>query len=254
MGKTYAVSDIHGVMDLWRQISEYCGPDDTIYFLGDASDRGPQCWTTLVQIYNDPRVKFIKGNHEDMLVKAMAEYFDGIQSKNRKLLAFNGGTRTFESWLEIGDIEIMKEWMHKLSKLPTRLDYINKDGKVIALTHAGFDPWEEPILRDYIWDRSHIYNRWSYDSEDKTEVDESDTINYIIHGHTPFEYIYGEGYNVISKTQFYDDQTCKEEPIHAVRYCDGKKIDIDCGAFFTGKTLLLDLDTFEEIYFKTKLN
>ena len=32
-------------------------------------------------------------------------------------------------------------------------------------------------------------------------------------------------------------------------YCDGHKCDIDNGSFATGKTCLIDLDTFETIEF-----
>lgn len=32
-------------------------------------------------------------------------------------------------------------------------------------------------------------------------------------------------------------------------YCNNHKVNIDCGAFFTGKTVLLDLDTFDEHIF-----
>ena len=35
---TYAFTDLHGQYELWRQIKEFCQPDDKLYFLGDASD------------------------------------------------------------------------------------------------------------------------------------------------------------------------------------------------------------------------
>jgi hypothetical protein len=256
MGKTYAVSDIHGVMDLWRQISEYCGPDDTIYFLGDASDRGPQCWTTLMAIYNDPRVRFIKGNHEDMLVKAIQQERSDLPWRDDiQLLYHNGGERTLEGFLAMSKEE-QDKWYATLVQLPTRLDYVNTSGQKIALTHAGFDPWQDEEWRDYIWDRDHISSHWSYPEDEKCEGDETDTLDFIVHGHTPFEYLYTwhyRGYDVISQAQSADVRLTPDDPIHAVRYCGGKKIDIDCGAFFTGETLLLDLDTFEEVHFKTDL-
>lgn len=34
MNKTYAITDLHGMWNLWEQISEYCDETDTIYFLG----------------------------------------------------------------------------------------------------------------------------------------------------------------------------------------------------------------------------
>ena len=40
MNKHYCFTDVHGNYNLWRQIHDYCDATDTIYFLGDAADRG----------------------------------------------------------------------------------------------------------------------------------------------------------------------------------------------------------------------
>jgi hypothetical protein len=37
-----------------------------------------------------------------------------------------------------------------------------------------------------------------------------------------------------------------------LRYCDGHKICIDCGAYSTGETILLDIDTLEAKKFKMR--
>ena len=34
---TYACSDLHGRLDLLKQIQDFLQPDDTVYFLGDLS-------------------------------------------------------------------------------------------------------------------------------------------------------------------------------------------------------------------------
>ena len=47
---------------------------------------------------------------------------------------------------------------------------------------------------------------------------------------------------------YYDDINL-DIPEGAYYYADGHKIDIDCGAHFTGTTVLLNLDTFEEKVF-----
>ena len=36
----YAFTDLHGQYEFWKQIKEFCQPDDKLYFLGDAADRG----------------------------------------------------------------------------------------------------------------------------------------------------------------------------------------------------------------------
>ena len=39
---TYACSDIHGMMVFYEMIKNFIQPKDTVYFLGDAGDRGPE--------------------------------------------------------------------------------------------------------------------------------------------------------------------------------------------------------------------
>ena len=69
----YACSDLHGRLDLLKQIQDFLQLDDTIYFLGDAGDRGPNPWETIKAVAQDKRFIYLKGNHEDMLVKTMED-------------------------------------------------------------------------------------------------------------------------------------------------------------------------------------
>jgi len=56
-----------------------------------------------------------------------------------------------------------------------------------------------------------------------------------VHGHTPVQYVM---------------QDEKYEEI--LKYCNNHKIDIDMGTYVSNITVLLDLDTFEPIYFNMK--
>ena len=91
----YACSDLHGRLDLLKQIQDFLQPDDTVYFLGDAGDRGPNPWETIKAVAQDKRFIYLKGNHEDMLVKAMEDEVRregcGVLGKNFALLSQNGG-------------------------------------------------------------------------------------------------------------------------------------------------------------------
>ena len=49
----WAFSDLHGHLDLYKQIKEYVKPEDKLYYLGDAGDRGPQSWETVKAILKD---------------------------------------------------------------------------------------------------------------------------------------------------------------------------------------------------------
>ena len=87
----YAVSDLHGMFNLYKQIKNFLKPEDKVYCLGDCGDRGPAPWETIHAIASDSQFIYIKGNHEDMLVKAIDEYAK-YESYGRAfdLLAANG--------------------------------------------------------------------------------------------------------------------------------------------------------------------
>lgn len=224
MNKVYACSDIHGVLDLWEQIDQFTDSTDKIYFLGDAVDRGPHSWKTFKAIYSNPKVEYIKGNHEDMLVKAMKDY--SRYSDESLLWLNNGGTETIDDFL-IDDFK--EEWLREIEDLPTHLKYVNKNGEEIYMSHAGFTLHkigEEIMIPEdeaLIWDRRHLHSNF---------FDESCIDCYSVFGHTPIQlqdrYIGGFG----------------------ALYLPGNKICIDNGAFFSGKCCLLDLDTFEEHIFQ----
>ena len=240
MGKTYACSDLHGMLDFFNKIVEMLEPDDTVYFLGDAGDRGPDSWETIKKVYEHPQFIYLKGNHEDMLIKALKEYqqFDCMGHEYR-LLHMNGGVRTFEDCLEEENIN---DWIVKLDELPVLETYVNKEGKTILLSHAGFTPYIEdkelytPSNKDLIWDRTHYYST--------TWREYSGNNNYIVHGHTPMQYLKAD---IMLKA--YKPNNESDEKYIPFWYCEDHKCCIDSGAFFTKQFCLLDLDTFEYYHF-----
>ena len=69
---------------------------------------------------------------------------------------------------------------------------------------------------------------------------------FCIHGHTPFLLMPRfDPYIAVGKSC----KTMDLENMNHFWYCDGHKCDIDNGSFVTGKTCLIDLDTFETIEF-----
>ena len=60
MGRTFAVSDLHGMIDLYRQIKNFLKLEDKVYYLGDMGDRGPDCWETVKVILSDPQFICLK--------------------------------------------------------------------------------------------------------------------------------------------------------------------------------------------------
>lgn len=247
MGRTFACSDLHGMLDLYKQIKEFLQPDDIVYFLGDAGDRGTDCWETVKAILTDPQFICLLGNHEDMLLKCMRTYLKtGMAlSRDHELLCSNGGASTFSGWTKEKDLDF---WYEKIKALPDVVVYPRRDGKKCVLSHAGCNPYvdeEAPdgmsfgTHEDLIWDRRHYWYAWD-DSDLLPDV-------YVIHGHTPIEYL-------VEDIHYFDrssDWFMPKLPI-AYWYCNDRKCCIDQGAFYTYCTILLDLDTFEAHGFTTE--
>lgn len=227
----YACSDLHGRLDLYKQIKAFLNPEDTVYFLGDAGDRGPDSWELIKTIYSDDQLVYLMGNHEEMLVEAMKDWLDYFHcGPNWQVLVQNGGAQTFEDWMNIPNENNQRTWMNALSKLPTVKTYVNKDNIKIILSHAGFTPGITTDI-DFLWDRNHYNDEWDYEHC-------SDVV--IVHGHTPIP---------LMKIGSPDEEF---EP-GAFWYCDNHKINIDNGSTWTDFTCLLDLDTFDEHIFSCEV-
>ncbi len=218
----YAFADIHGRMDILKKIINKIKPEDVVYCLGDCGDRGPDSWECIKTVLTHPQIIYLKGNHEDMLVKAFRSAMEGDQS-DYHLLHYNGGATTFESLIAEERPDV---WIDKIAKLPTVSAIMNKSNKVVILSHAGCTPGKKiPSIEDILWDREHFSDPWPEDF--------TDTI--IVHGHTPISYLKEQGIVKPPKAGKGDN----------LFYADGHKICIDTGAVQTGVAVLLDLDTFE---------
>ena len=234
MNKVYACSDLHGQYELWEQISNYCDKTDKIYFLGDAIDRGPDGIKLFEALKSDPRVIYLKGNHEDLLIKSILAILDDEDdfygNSHLQLWLYNGGLSTYEKLMSY-PIETRKSYITYLNKLPMFARYKNKKNKMIYMTHSG-------SFSDPIWDRQHLI-----------QLTFTEDINsYIVHGHTPVQklnrFFYGDIKNSEGKLF---PRVIKDAEV--AFYCGGNKIDIDLGSFASNKTALLNLDTFEPMYF-----
>lgn len=250
MGHTYASSDWHGCWAPAEQLLNFLQPDDTLYFLGDAIDRGPDGIKIVDTLLKDKRVKYIMGNHEDFLIRTLPQVIsyekylkgeDGMddyiidQCEISLWLLWNGGQATLDDLKETySDYKTRyRYYVSALKQLPKRIDYQSPAGHTCILTHSGFDydgkyKWGE----DYIWDRDHI-------PSDKTPPENT----YMIHGHTPVQCM----------LQF----KCKDERAAAAAAINGEvlwynnhtKLDIDLCTVQSGRVALVDLDTFDVKYF-----
>ena len=234
MGRIFACSDLHGRKDLLDQIIDFLESDDKVYFLGDAADRGPDGWEMMKIILNDNRFVYIKGNHEDMLIKAAKRWFKWhAMSDDYNLLRANGGAKTFADMSRDPEAE---DIIKKLEQLPTFAYHGNDSNYNIFLSHAGFTPWKDeedgsvyvPEDEDLIWDRGHYLE----DHDDEELYPNA----IAVHGHTPIPYIMDD-LRLPNPGDLID--------AGPLWYANRHKVCLDCAAFATGATFLLDLDTFD---------
>ena len=234
----WAFSDIHGQRQLFNAVMDKIGPDDKVYFLGDAIDRGPDGWAIFKQIMDDPRITFICGNHEDMMINALCNFPEIEWNHDVEVWGWNGNSTTLDGIYE-DNPAVVKSYLDRAKNLPIFQTYTNPSGDEFWLSHAGCDYTEhinELTREQLIWDRSHfLTNMWYHDSPENL---------YIIHGHTPTPIL-------VEEMSMYCDDIPRAGEIEpgAYFYAKGHKIDIDCGAHFTGYTTLLNLDTFDEEVF-----
>ena len=244
----YAVSDLHGQLDLYNQIKEYINDNDVVYALGDFGDRGPHPWTTLKAVLDDRQFIYLMGNHDYMLMKAIEEYIyyenrDGFVDLNRYMFAphgqialcvLNGGLDTLLGWEREPN---RMEYYQQLRFLPLEIRLAALDGEhFIYLNHAGRTPSHIEVdpekVGDFVWDRLHIYDKW--DNFGK---------HILIGGHSPISYL-------VKQFNYYNKEYELKEG--CLFYDGGSKICIDRAAYHTGETVLLNIDTFEHKIFTTK--
>lgn len=216
----WCCSDLHGQKNLYDKILETIKPEDTLVILGDLCDRGKYGYEMMKDALSRDNILYLKGNHEDLFVKAAREYKDpaNTENENQSLHKANGGRTTFNYWRSDGS---NMNFINQIAKLDKSVCYTNTSGKNIILTHSG-------SLTDPLWDRTH------YVRDKKVEEN-----IIIVHGHTPIPCLMEDrGFNKgIKITEEYI-------PFY---YNNNQKICIDCGSAWTNIAVLLNLDTFEKV-------
>lgn len=241
-GNIYAFSDLHGNYALFKKIKNFLKENDTVVCLGDCCDRGPDGIKIMQEILKDNRFIYLMGNHEAMLIDAIDKSLiqDNISFRHfdrydMEILKYNGTMPTLQAYQLLPEEE-KKFLFQKLLTLPSLAIHNTKDGKEVFLCHAGADGntiWnktsDDKIL---YWDRKHIA------TEHWDEMNYPNT--YIIHGHTP-----------VPTMGYYNKEYQKKPIMYSVQtYCDGHKINIDLATPATNKIALINIETFEIIYFK----
>ena len=227
----YACADLHGMYNLWKQIKEHLKIDDKLYILGDCGDRGPDGWKIIKEALADPRVIYIRGNHDQMLLDCWKSGWC-----DNYLWFYNGGYETFDSILQDENSE---KYLIQLARTKLYHCYENKNGQKIHLSHAGFtlhENNETPNKEDLLWDRDHIYDHCDWWSQENPN-------DYVVHGHT------GCVSSTFKRRYAPEGDMIWNKSMTMLKYAHGHKICIDGRCFTRNQIALLDLDSLEEIVF-----
>lgn len=259
MHDIFYFTDVHGQLDLFQTMRDWCykqDPECSIIYGGDACDRGDFGYDIMEAILDDPQIVYLKGNHEDMFVKAAQAILEEIPEYANKRLTltqaqdvlehmvfsdhnvnlhiYNGGNPTLISWMTEG---CSTDFVDKIDKLP-----LTFSGEVCDFSHAGgsYKAWREAnnaeyegvkpnpfAAKDMLWDRDKLALGWKEN-------------RILIHGHTP---------TCLLPTRI----AVSEEEIRPVawqgwtskEYYPGWRIDMDTGMTWTGRGYVLNCLTME---------
>lgn len=243
----YACSDFHGRYDLAKLAISHLEPDDHLFYLGDAIDRGPRSLDALNLLINHPQVTFLLGNHEDMMLKVMTrretdivkiDCYQYSHVEAEQVWYNNGGTPTAEELINLRERapKAFQTLMDKVSNAKRLCTYTNALGQHVVLSHAGFTPGKlNPDPDQQLWDRDHIFHGWDI-SEDWPQGPEFEN-TIIVHGHTPFWHFSRNKTLSLSSPYW---------------YCQNHKVCIDCWSAISGLAMMTNLDTWKNILLKAE--
>lgn len=185
--RIYAVGDVHGCADRLHAVHRAIAADlaerpvaqAVVLHIGDYIDRGPVSADVIESLLGGPpvpgaRAINLMGNHEDMLLAALAHPDDRGLAEH---WLFNGGTATLASWNVRGGGAAT--WERQIP--PAHLDFLRNLGLRHAaggylFVHAGVQPGtplDRQSRQDLLWIREPFLSHPGAFGA------------VVVHGHTP---------------------------------------------------------------------
>ena len=152
MKRTLVIGDIHGGLNALLQVFEraHVSRDDLIIFLGDYVDgwsQSPQVLDFLMQLQQNQRCVFLRGNHDELLW----QWLGG--ATNNTLWNQHGGTVTIAAYETVSDETKQK---HRAFLDALKDYYLDNQNRLFI--HAGFTSLYgvtvEHFPRLLYWDRT----------------------------------------------------------------------------------------------------
>ncbi|WP_303721213.1 metallophosphoesterase family protein [Malonomonas rubra] len=214
MSRLIAVGDIHGQYQMLVELMAKVQPDETdqLVFLGDYIDRGSASSAVLDWLISFrrryPQSVFLRGNHEQMLLDAVAAVKHKSEVGNNFFLDFmnlqtGGLPSAVYSFVACGGLETLKSYVNTeadvnicdmLQQIPSEhLEFIQQlpffyQLKQFFFVHAGVDPkdltGEKNDNQAFLWERRPLWKKAK--NWDKV----------VVHGHTPVREPYVDGLEI----------------------------------------------------------
>lgn len=230
----YVASDLHGCYDKYINMIKglNLSEDDTLYILGDITDRGKDGIKILFDMMMRPNIVPILGNHDYMAYSVLKKLNVEITAENYDAILDTDTIQIYQTWIFNGGEPTCKAFSAlSCDEKRNILEYIEDfeiyeeltvSGSEFVLVHGGIadfsenKPMSEYSIDDFIWGRCDYAQTYFPDK-------------YLITGHTPTFFI-GEKYR-------------------GKIYKENNHIAIDCGASYGEALGCICLDTLEEFYF-----
>jgi len=139
LGKTYAISDIHGMYGSYMEAINNLKENDTLYVIGDVIDRGKNGIKILQDMMRRKNVKFILGNHEWQMMQVLDLIRKYNLSENDIVNYIKAGEQIYSErdWRKDGD----EEQAEKCRK--------NKEEYLKEISNIQLDDYDMRLM--YIW-------------------------------------------------------------------------------------------------------
>lgn len=267
MGRILALGDVHGRYKALKQVlslSKFDYNNDTLIVLGDLPDGGFNTSLVLDELIKIKNIVFIYGNHEIFFMNFL---FKGISASE---WINQGGANTLNSYggkvipnknlaqkpimLDVNGVKVPKKHVEFLAKGVYYYEHNN-----MLFVHGGLDPNKEMKDQDIhtlTWDRSII----KYAENNKIK-----DYDKVLIGHTSTQLIERNWVNYKCRKCGHEWEATVENPIdvtgsitckcgssniyqslgcvHPIKI--GNLICLDCGAGWSGKLALMDVDSEE---------
>ena len=181
-GRVYFTTDLHGHYDLLHEKLKEVAFDSSVDILiigGDMCDRGPDS-AHVLDYLNEPWIYCIRGNHEELLIGAYEENFEGWATN---CLLGNGGI-----WIANISDDLMKAIYESFKSLPLAIELLTPTEK-IGIIHAQvprgcWDKFKAMSPQEMEWE-GYAIAQWARTKYDKSDKGVISGIDFVLCGHTP---------------------------------------------------------------------